>query len=90
MPYREVRLLKICFQFCSKEIGILSDALIIPLGKSVEEILKILISENVITEEQCLLGFPHPSGANGHRRKQFALNKRQLQEKIYKFICENI
>lgn len=73
-----------------KEVRSLSNALIIPLGKSVEEILRLLISENIITEDQCLLGFPHPSGANGHRKKQFEFNKIQLQEKIYKFIIENI
>lgn len=33
-----------------KEIEMLSDALIIPLGKSVEEILKGLIDEKIITE----------------------------------------
>lgn len=73
-----------------KEIEMLSDALIIPLGKSVEEILKGLIDEKIITEEQCLLGFPHPSGANGHRKKQFELNRKRLQQKIEKFIFENI
>ena len=73
-----------------KEIEMLSDALIIPLGKSVEEILKGLIDEKIITEEQCLLCFPHPSGANGHRKKQFELNRKQLQQKIEKFIFENI
>lgn len=73
-----------------KEIEILSDALIIPLGKSVEEILKVLIDEKVITEEQCLLGFPHPSGANGHRKKQFEFNKKQLQQKVEKFIFSSL
>ena len=67
-----------------KEVEKLPTALIIPLGKSVEEILELMISENLIKREQCLLGFPHPSGANGHRKKQFEENK----EKLLKIIDE--
>lgn len=61
-----------------KEVECLSNTLIIPLGKAVEEILQQLIKENLIEKEQCLLGFPHPSGANGHRKSQFQENKNKL------------
>jgi len=61
-----------------KEVEKLPNALIIPLGKAVEEILEIMISEELVRREQCLLGFPHPSGANGHRKKQFESNKENL------------
>ncbi len=61
-----------------KEVKELSNAFIIPLGKSVEEVLELMISENIIKKEQCLLGFPHPSGANGHRKIQFEENKSNL------------
>lgn len=54
------------------------NVLIIPLGKAVEEVLELMISEELIKKEQCLLGFPHPSGANGHRKKQFEANKENL------------
>lgn len=37
-----------------------------------------MISEKIIKKEQCLLGFPHPSGANGHRKIQFEENKSNL------------
>ena len=66
------------------EIKKLSNTLIIPLGKAVEEVLKQMIKDNLIKEEQCLLGFPHPSGANGHRKSQFEKNK----EKLLKIIEE--
>ncbi len=56
--------------------------LIIPLGKSVEEVLKVMIKNNIISEKQCLFGFPHPSGANGHRKEQFINNKNELKETI--------
>ena len=60
------------------EIEKLPNVLIVPLGKAVEEVLKKMIKDNLIKEEQCLLGFPHPSGANGHRKKQFEENKMKL------------
>lgn len=63
----------------------LKQALFIPLGKSVEEVLKEMIGEGIIDEKQCLFGFPHPSGANGHRKKQFALNKEQMKSKVKEF-----
>lgn len=56
--------------------------LIIPLGNAVEDVLKVMIGENIICEEQCLFGFPHPSGANGHRKNQFINNKSRLKEII--------
>ena len=61
-----------------KEIEKLPNVLIVPLGKAVEEVLKKMIKDNLIKEEQCLLGFPHPSGANGHRKKQFEEKKMKL------------
>ena len=60
------------------EIEKLPNALIVPLGKAVEEVLKRMIKNNLIKEEQCLLGFPHPSGAKSHRKKQFEENKMKL------------
>lgn len=68
-----------------EEVKILPNALYIPLGISVEEVLKQMVKENRLKEEQCLFGFPHPSGANGHRKKQFEENKEKLKEKIENF-----
>ena len=61
-----------------KEIKELPDAFLIPLGNAVEEVLLFMIQKGLIKKEQCLLGFPHPSGANGHRKKQFIENKEKL------------
>lgn len=65
-----------------KEAEKLQNTLIIPLGKAVEEVLKFMIDEGLIKENQCLIGFPHPSGANGHRKKQFEKNKEKLLTKV--------
>ncbi|QHI36379.1 hypothetical protein IMCC3317_17410 [Kordia antarctica] len=64
------------------EINNFTDALIIPLGKSVEETLRKLQSEKMLNENLILYGFPHPSGANGHRFKQFESNKESMKQKI--------
>ena len=69
-------------EYFYKEVENMKNTLIIPLGKAVEEVLEFMISEKLIKEEQCLLGFPHPSGANGHRKKQFEENKENLLNKV--------
>lgn len=71
------------------EIEELSNTLIIPLGKAVEEVLEQMIKENLIKKEQCLLGFPHPSGANGHRKNQFKANKEKLLKIIEDYFKNN-
>jgi len=57
------------------EAKILSDSLIIPLGKSVDEILADMVKKQILKPDNILFGFPHTSGANGHRKKQFESNK---------------
>ncbi len=56
--------------------------LLIPLGRAVEEVLLKLKEKGIIKEEQILMGFPHPSGANVNRVTQFENNK----ESMIKFI----
>lgn len=67
------------------QVEALKDALIIPLGKCVEEVVNTLIEKGTIEERQCLIGFPHPSGANVNRKKQFAAEKEQMMNKIENF-----
>ncbi len=69
-------------QFFYKEVNELKGVMIIPLGIAVEEVLNNMVDEGVIRDNQCLFGFPHPSGANGHRKKQFELHKEELKKKI--------
>ena len=53
-------------------------ALIVPLGKTVEAVIRKLLREKKLQKHTFLFGFPHPSGANGHRRKQFQQEKKNL------------
>lgn len=69
----------------SHELAQMDFPLIIPLGKAVEEVVRTLSDEGIVDHRQCLWGFPHPSGANGHRRKHFAEAFNQLKETISGF-----
>ncbi len=61
------------------ELKELKNPLIIPLGKAVEEVLVYLVNNNLIDNKyKILYGFPHPSGANGHRKEIFENNKNAL------------
>jgi len=52
--------------------------LIIPLGIAVEEALYKLCENNIISENQILKGFPHPSGANVNRMVQLEANRENM------------
>lgn len=65
-----------------KRLDNASEILLIPLGKAVEEVLCKLKDEGIIGENQILLGFPHPSGANGGRKIQFETNKENMMKLI--------
>ena len=65
-----------------KKLNSPENILLIPLGKAVEEVLIKLKEDGIIKEDQILLGFPHPSGANVNRLVQFEKNK----DNMIKFI----
>ncbi len=56
----------------AKELQQVSDALVVPMGTSVSDALRFLIDHRQLDPARCLLGFPHPSGANAHRAHQYA------------------
>ncbi|MBA2613662.1 MAG: hypothetical protein H0U95_16995 [Bacteroidetes bacterium] len=70
------------------EINSFENKLIIPLGNSVSDVLKKLQEEKLIKKNIVLNYFPHPSGANGHRKKQFleykSIMKKQIDNWNYK------
>lgn len=66
----------------SEELELLKGALVIPLGTRVEQILQLAVQAGSLDPEQCLWGFPHPSGANGHRHKQFAARQEAMKERM--------
>ena len=42
----------------------------------------MLVAAEQLDGTRCLLGFPHPSGGNGHRVRQFRENQARLSEEI--------
>lgn len=79
-------LTEFAYQVFPKEIEEMkNDILLIPLGKAVSEVVKELVNQGNITEYSCLFGFPHPSGANGHRKRQFEMVKPELQRIVKKY-----
>lgn len=70
----------------AEEIGeIKKNALIIPLGKAAESIIRHLMEDNKLAGHTILFGFPHPSGANGHRVRQFEEQKNSLAQTVRKW-----
>ncbi|RKD23244.1 hypothetical protein BEP19_13015 [Ammoniphilus oxalaticus] len=82
-------LIEYAFHHFPQEIAQLSKQdplLIVPLGKTVSATLQTLIAQGKIGSHHfCLYGFPHPSGANGHRKKQFSEAKQRLQQIVQNY-----
>ena len=53
------------------ELASLPGALIVPIGDYVSGLLQELAADGLVDAKRCLFGFPHPSGANGHRKSRF-------------------
>jgi hypothetical protein len=64
------------------ELNQLNKPLIIPLGAKVSKVSDYLVEKQIIDPNLILVGFPHPSGANGSRKKQFESNKELMKEKL--------
>ena len=56
--------------------------LIVPLGKAVESVLARAVKRGQLDPRRILSGFPHPSGANGHRIRQFAMHRARLRREL--------
>jgi len=63
------------------ELAEIPNALVVPLGVRVDEAIALLIDEGRIESARCLVGFPHPSGSNGHKTKQWTANRAKLKRK---------
>jgi hypothetical protein len=64
------------------ELMAVPQALIVSLGKAVGRCIGDLVTDGRMAEGRCLLGFPHPSGANGSRLAQFRANEPGLKRGV--------
>jgi hypothetical protein len=75
-------------EFAAEELRLVSGALVIPLGTKVEGILQLLVQAGKLDPGRCLWGFPHPSGANGHRHRQFASASGRMRDEMKVFFAQ--
>ena len=64
------------------DIKRLQNPLIIPLGVKITKVLEYLLDQHLIDNKNILNGFPHPSGGNGHRHRQFRENKQAMKRHL--------
>jgi len=64
------------------ELAQVPDAVVIPLGGAVERALRLLVIKGTLDADRCCFGFPHPSGANGHRTRIFRENEDTLRDTL--------
>ena len=65
-----------------EELAQIPGALVIPLGRCVNTVVKDLSGSNILDQRRCLIGFPHPSGLNGHRVAQFSAKRLELSRAV--------
>jgi hypothetical protein len=61
------------------ELRQMRGALVVPLGALVERVLSGWIARGWLARGDCLLGFPHPSGANARRARVYAERQAELR-----------
>ncbi|MCH9670743.1 MAG: hypothetical protein K0U93_04770 [Gammaproteobacteria bacterium] len=81
-PLRHPALKRMLDEVWIPEMHSVGNCLILPLGRAVEQILSYATNTHGLDAQRVLSGFPHPSGANGHRRRQFAQAQKSLTERI--------
>jgi len=77
------QLLRQCVEsVLAPELASVPRALVVPLGNAVSAALQHLCNLGALSAERCLFGFPHPSGANGRRLKDFVERREGMRHMI--------
>ncbi|CEG27035.1 uracil-DNA glycosylase family protein [Bacillus sp. B-jedd] len=71
--------------YFAKDHAMLKSPLIIPLGVNVSRVIEELVKDGWQDDSHVLKTFPHPSGSNGHRHRQFAENKEKMRQDLARF-----
>lgn len=64
------------------ELRAVPGALLVALGKCASDALETLVAAGALDPARCLIGLPHPSGANGHRHAQFARVRPEMARRV--------
>lgn len=86
-PLSHPALLEMIDSVFMHELASAPDCLILPLGRSVERVLDYVASKTNLPASRVLTGFPHPSGANGHRQKHFERARKDLRRMVLGWSC---
>lgn len=71
----------------AEQLSQIPNALVVPLGKQVSDVISLLADRGEIARDRVLFGFPHPSGANGHRHAHFEAEAAQMRLKIREWLA---
>jgi len=66
----------------ARELASIPKAIVIPLGGVADEVIMFLAERRLFDSSRCLIGFPHPSGANGHRKEQFTRGRERWRGQV--------
>ena len=81
-PLRHKALTQMIDTLLVPELQQTHNAFIVPLGNIVGQILQHLVDTQRLDARRCCFGFPHPSGANGHRQRQLSENRPHLMRQM--------
>jgi hypothetical protein len=76
-------------QVLAADLAFVPEALVIPLGKAVTEAVDRIASAGQVDPQRVLFGFPHPSGANGHRKRQYEERRLDLTDQVGQWASRN-
>lgn len=69
-------------QMLGGDLTLTPNALLVPLGEAARTAVELLIRDGVVDGRRCLMGVPHPSGANGHRSRQYGERADRLRSEV--------
>lgn len=75
-PMKNDLLRKQIFDGLLHQISVAKDALLLPLGPTVDKVIQELCEQGLIDPKRVLFGMPHPGGQNGERVKYFLGQKK--------------
>jgi hypothetical protein len=64
------------------QVAMAPAALVVPLGMAAQRAVTLLIADGLLDWERCLMGFPHPSSANGSRVRHYTVRREILRQSV--------
>jgi hypothetical protein len=71
-------------QVLAANVAMTPDAMLIPLGRQAERAIDLAGADPL----RVLRGFPHPSGANGHRLRQYQQHRDELTTTVHRWFAD--